>query len=532
VRFLLFLAATTLAAQPKAQIQELTHRSQVMGGSRAYRVLLPPSYAASHTTRLPVIYWFHGYEAENQARDTDLATYVATHSVIVVDSGPAETNGRFPLYFPELIAHIDQTLRTIPDRDHRAVTGSGVGGFLAIFQTAKSPDLVGSASSFGGIAEAATGPEDFDVDFSLADIYPTLDAVRIRQVAADSPLAETLDFHLDAFAHPLPKPAVFSHADPYPNFGVWGWEVVSDRRRPAFTILENVSRTGFRCAVREWFPAGAAVPEVKVSVTSPPLYRPAAPYPVTYIRLRDGKVRRTTLKADARGRVAFDLDGDNYEVGIGPEAGLTLSDIEISGAAWATAGLPIQARLKFWNKGGARSAITLLKWESPTPGVRFQTPVTRLSSLAPGESAAVPLTFTLDRPAINGARVIAVAGDRRLSIDLPVYPAAPAVDGYQIVDGLTVPPYKRPLGEGNRDGHAAPGESFAVLLPDAGALRAAELFTNDTCVDNTVRIKDGVAHISIPTIRSTCEPGHRVRVLARVGLNYFALEIPVWYRNP
>src|ERR1035437_9327011 len=31
------------------------------------------------------------------------------------------------------------------------------------------------------------------------------------------------------------------------------------------------------------------------------------------------------------------------------------------------------------------------------------------------------------------------------------------------------PPPTHPLGEGNRDGHAAPGESFAVLLPDAGA---------------------------------------------------------------
>ncbi len=182
--------------------------------------------------------------------------------------------------------------------------------------------------------------------------------------------------------------------------------------------------------------------------------------------------------------------------------------------------------------GTARSATTQLKWESPTPGVRFQTPDSRVSSLAPGESTTIPLTFTLDRPAISGARIVAAEGDRRLSIDIPVYPAAPAFDAYQIVDGLTVPPYTRPLGEGNRDGHAAPGESFAVLLPDAGALRAAELFTNDPCVDNTVRISEGGTRISVPTIRPTCEPGHRIQVLARIGLNYFALEIPVWYRNP
>ena len=427
MRFLLFLAAVTAAAQPAAQIQELSHRSQVMAAARAYRVYLPADYAASRTTRYPVIYWFHGYEAENPARDAALSAYVAAHPVIVIDSGPADTTGQFPLYFPELVEHIDKTLRTIPDRDHRAVTGSAAGGFLAIFQAAKCPDLVGSASSLGGIAEAPAGPQDFDVDTSLADLYPTLDAVRIRQVSADSPLAEILDFHLDAFAHPLPKPAVFSHADPYPNFGVWGWEVVSDRRRPAFTMLENVSRAGFRCAVREWIPAGAALPDVKLSITSPRLYRPAVPYRVTYVRLRDGSVRHATQKADARGRLTFDLDGDSYEVGIGPDAGLALSGIEISGAAWASAGQPIQARLKIWNMGIARSATTLLKWESPTPGVRFQTPDSRVSSLAPGESTTIPLTFTVDRPVISGARIVAAEGDRRLSIDIPVYPAAPAV---------------------------------------------------------------------------------------------------------
>jgi hypothetical protein len=450
----------------------------------------------------------------------------------VVDSGPADTTGQFPLYFPELIEHIDKTLRTIADRDHRAVTGSAAGGFLAIWQAAKCPDLVASASSFGATPEAPIGPQGFDVDSALGDLYPTLEGVRIRQVAAGSSLAETLDFHLDAFAHPLPKPAAFSHADPYPNFGVWDWEVVSDRRRPAFTVLENVSRAGFRSTVREWIPAGAALPEIKLSITSPRLYTPAALYPVTYIRLRDGKLRRASQKADARGRLSFDLDGDAYEIGIGEAPGIALASFEIAGAAWADAGQPILVRLKFWNKGAARSATTLLAWESPTPGVKFQTPSARLNSLAPGESVTLPVTFTIERPAVSGARIVAADGDLRLSINVPVYPAAPAFADYRIADGLTVPPYPRPLGEGNGDGHAAPGESFAVLVPDAGAIRAAELFTNDACVDNTVRISEAGTRISLPAIRPTCDPGHRIQVLARVGLNYFALEIPVWYRNP
>jgi len=438
VRFLLILIAATAAAQPAALIEEQTHRSLVMAGARAYRVYLPPAYRTSRTTRYPVIYWFHGYEAENEARDAALAAYAAAHPVILVDSGPADTTGQFPLYFPELIEQIDKTLRTIADRDHRAVTGSAAGGFLAIWQAAKCPDLVSSASSFGAPPEAAAGPQGFDVDTALADLYPTLDPVRIRQVAAASSLAETLDFHLDAFAHPLPKPVAFDHADPYPNFGIWDWEVVSDRRRPAFTVLENVSRAGFRSTVREWIPAGAALPEVKLSITSPRLYTPAAVYPVTYIRLRDGKVRRAPQNADARGRLSFDIDGDAYEIGIGAApgvapgvaAGVALSGFEITGAAWAAAGQPVQVSLKFWNKGAARSATTLLQWESPTPGVKFKTPSARLNSLAPGESVTLPVTFTIDRPAVSGARIVAVDGGTRHFIDVPVYPAAPAFADY------------------------------------------------------------------------------------------------------
>ena len=104
------------------------------------------------------------------------------------------------------------------------------------------------------------------------------------------------------------------------------------------------------------------------------------------------------------------------------------------------------------------------------------------------------------------------------------------------------------LGEGNGDGHAAPGESFAVLLPDDGALRAAELFTNDACVENTMRGSDSwtaydgagaSVKYSLASIRLECEPGRVVHMLARVvapngtdhQVKYWKLEFPIWYRS-
>ncbi len=515
---------------PAAVIQDLTHRSQVLNAARAYRVYLPPAYAKS-PKRYPVVYWFHGYDAENEARDSAISAYVGTHDLILVDSGPLETTGTFPLYFPELVERIDSTLRTVRDRDHRAITGVGVGGFFAIWQASKCPDLVGSASGAGATTEAPVGPRGFDVESAIDEVYATLDPLRIRQFAALASIPETLDFHMDAFAHPLPKPASFSHIDPYPNFGVWDWEVVSDRRWPGFTVIENVSRTGFRSAVREWIPGGAALSAVKLTVTSPRLYAPSTVYPVRYIRVRDGYVRLVSQKSDAQGRLAFDPDGEEWEVGVGAAPVIALSGFEVVDAAWATAGRPVKVRLKFWNKGGARSATSLLKLESSSPGVKFVGGPARLPALAAGESATVNLTCTFERPAVSGARISASDAALKFAVDVPVFPDAEAAADYRIVDGGTVAPYQRPLGEGNGDGHAAPGESFAVLLPDSGPLRAAELFTNDACVDNTARITDLGVRISVPTIRATCEPGHRIQVLARIGLRYFALEIPVWYRN-
>jgi hypothetical protein len=368
-------------------------------------------------------------------------------------------------------------------------------------------------------------------------------------------IANTLDAHLIAFANPLPAPAAFSHADAYPNFTVWGWEAISNRRQPGFTVLENVSNTGFRSAVREFLPGGATIPEVKVSIGSPPIYPPGVALSVTYIRLLDGKVRRAEQRADAHGRLNFELSGDAYEVAVSAGPALAVSGYTIAEANWATAGQPVNLKVRFWNKGGAPSGTALIRWESPNPGVKFSTAEGRLYALAPGESATLPLTFTVNDPARAVVRILAVSGASRMPLDVPLFPAAEPARVFQIADGRTLTVYQHAvekaevkLGEGNGDGHAAPGESFAVLLPDGGALRAAELFTNDACVENTMRGSDSwaaydgagaSAKYSLASIRLDCEPGRVVHMLARVlipngtdhQVKYWKVEFPIWYRN-
>ena len=590
--FILFAIASAWAQpgdQPaQAIVQDLEHSSEVLGARHAYRVFLPPEYAASQT-RYPVIYWFHGYEpaVDVDSYTRQIAAYVGTHNVIVVNSGPVETGGVYPLYFPELVDQIDRTLRTVADRDHRAVSGYLAGGFFAFLVAGKYPGLVSSASSFLGPTEYSVGPHGFEVEYNLEDFYGNYGGVRTRLVTetghflsfyhrrlnafwnfareghetgnfdsteSTPELARTFDFHLQAFASPTPKPAVFNHADVYPNFTIWGWEVGSTRRRPGITVLQDVSDTGFRSAVREWIPGGSALPEVKLSIESAAIFAPGSPHMVTYLRLRDGNVRRAPMRADAQGRLNFELDGDEYQVGISAAPSIAIVGYDIVDAAWATAGEPLKLSIKFANVGAGPSRATDIHWECADTGVKFDAATSHLAGLAPGESVSLPISVSGTEPTRTFLKFAAVAGTARLPVGVPLFPHAEATKVFQIADGATVEVMRRALasadrtfGDGNRDGHAAPGESFAVLVPDGEVLRAAELFTNDTCVDNSVRGLDdwsdydhsgASAKYSLPRIRKDCQPGHVVHFLARVLIphapdhrtQYYAIEIPVWWR--
>ncbi len=532
----------------------------------------------------------------------NIANFVATHDLIVVkvdgynprfagdnynrpyNIGPVETNRQFPLYFPDLVDFIDGNYRTIADRDHRATAGFSMGGFMSYWIAGKFPHMVSSASSFMGSPEFFVGPRDFPVEYDHDEMYGNYTGVRTRLVTGtrdfiqfyhrelndiwkyardwheteefDSDhgtpgMAKTLEFHMNAFAHPLPRPAVWNHADVYPNFTVWGWEVASDRKQPGFTMLSDVSATGFRSAVREWLPDGATIPGVKLAIETDKLYPPRKPQTVTIIRLRDGSVRRQTLTAGADGRLNLDLDGEDYEVGISPGPLLALSGYQLDGAAWATAGEPVHARLRIWNKGAAPARAGTLRWLSPIPGVDLSPISSDLPAIASGQSTDIALTVTARDPKRAIVRIEGVQGDTRLQTEIPLFPLARPFQDFRIVDGQSVRIYQHAtekvqltLGDGNGDGKANAGERIAILLPEDDVYRAAELFTNDACVDNSLRAFDdwsdydhvgASAKYSLPLIQPNCPTGHVIHALARVLLpakpnhivRFAAIEFPV-----
>ena len=96
--------------------------------------------------------------------------------------GPVETERQFPFYFPELVAYIDASYRTIADRDHRATAGLSMGGFMSFWIAGKYPHLVSSASNFMGSSEFVVGTRHLDVEYRHDEMSGNYDGVRTRLV--------------------------------------------------------------------------------------------------------------------------------------------------------------------------------------------------------------------------------------------------------------------------------------------------------------------------------------------------------------
>ena len=501
-----FALPAILAALPlwsgDAIVLDAAHESRIFHETRHYRIFLPPAYESS-AKRYPVIYWFHGYgERYNKGpankeydRGDDyggdnIAGFVCDHDVIVIkldganpraakedyprpyNIGPVETDRQFPLYFPEFVAFIDANYRTIADRQHRATAGLSMGGFMSFWIAGKYPDLVSSASNFMGSPEFVVGPREFPVEYRHDEMRGNYGGVLTRLVTGTRDfiqsyhrqmnffwtmptheseefdfdhgvpgLSKTLTFHMNAFADPLPRPEIWSHADVYPDFSVWDWTVATDRTKPGFTSLESASHTGFHSVVREWLPGGRILRDVHVKITTAPLFKKNSRIRITTIRLRDNHISSEHLFADPDGRLHFELDGDDYQVTIG------------------------------------RALV-------------------------------------------------------KRTIETISFPPAPVINDYQIADHRSLPVFVHAteqmammLGHGNGDGKASPGEQIAILIPDGNAFRAAELSSDDECVDLTTRVSDNwtdydwvgaSAKYTIAKISMTCTPGHVIKLRARV----------------
>lgn len=612
-----FFCMNQAMAQGPVTIIDGSHYSNVFGESRNYRVFLPPSYSANKEKRFPVIYFFHGWSqryfgSSNPYGDFDkgdenngdnIANFVSVHDVIVVkpdgynrspdekyyvrpyNVSPVETFRQFPIYFPELVQHIDAHYRTFADREHRGIAGLSMGGFMTFWIGGKYPHLLSAAGNFCGSPEFVVGPKDFPVEYRHLDMYKNYEGMNLRLHYGDKDfirgyhedlnkvwpqlidhydykifdaahstcgLGEMLGFILKTFDDPPANPSRWHHTDVYPVFSVWNYEIMTDRKVPGFTVLENVDRRGFRSSVRTFLPDGELLPSVRVTIKTPAAYEKDQAYMITDFDIRTQTSTQRSLRSDSEGRLTIELDGSGHEIGINKKndkPNLAIASVNVEGKPWATAGEETRVSLEILNKG--LSAANNIRME--VSATRASATVTQgnysIRNIDLNKTAKATFSFVVKPDSIEMERFRLTLKDEKNNewvehFVIPLQPKLNEITAFEIADGKTLIVADAgnstdtvALGTGNGDGIANPGESIVVVIRDHGKLWRADLTGKDPYINPhgiNIRKSDNWSsfdHVGAsakydqPVISSECPQNHPVEFAVEYWLPEYPLHI-------
>ena len=617
--FLFLTFAFPLDAQ-NVSIIDSAHYSNVFGEIRNYRIFLPANYFDNPRKKYPVIYFMHGwsqryfgdggqkfeeFDEGDQNKGDNIAKFVSTHDVIVVKSDgynrstdekyylrpynvtPVETFRQFPIYYPELIDYIDAHYNTIADREHRAITGLSMGGFMSYWISGKYPHLFSAAGNFCGSAEFEVGPKDFPVEYRHIDMHKNYGGMKLRLNYGDKDfirsyhedmnriwprimdnyeykiydaehstcgLGEMFGFFVKVFENPPARPLRWDHVDVYPEFSVWDYTVSSDRSVAGFTVLENVDKRGFRCSVREFLPDGELMPFVNLSITTPPLYEKNQSYLINDVDTRTLKISQKTIQSDNSGRLNIPVNGSSHEIGINKKSdqpNICIASVEIEKVNWVTHGKDIGVSIKLLNKGISAGKNIRAKLSATKDGANMLKNESGFGNIGVNEINAgqVPFTFRVDADSIEVVKFKLTIQDQNKNewveyFEIPIKKELPQIKDFEIADGKVFTVAKAGtdietilLGTGNGDGVANPGESIILLVKDQGKywrtlLSFSDKFINPfgvhTRVSDSWTSFDHVgasAKYSIPLIASDCPENHKVDFFAEYWLPNYPYHI-------
>ena len=139
--------------------QDLVMHSEIMGTDIKYSVLLPASYVADKDKKYPVVYMLHGLGDDHNSWNGKYLTANSKIKTLESSGKISEMIYIFPdgftsyycnyytgkynymdMFINELVPHVDANYRTIPDREHRSITGYSMGGFGAMVLPEKHPE--------------------------------------------------------------------------------------------------------------------------------------------------------------------------------------------------------------------------------------------------------------------------------------------------------------------------------------------------------------------------------------------------------
>jgi enterochelin esterase family protein len=197
----------SIQSVPHGQVREVWYESKVTGSWRHAMVYLPPEYEAQVKKRYPVLYLQHGGGEDetgwirqgnaNFILDNLIAAGEAKPMIVVMAYGYARRAGapapegaqarqEMAKTFEDdvtqaLIPFVDQSFRTLADRDHRAMAGLSMGGFQTFQITTKHLDLfshIGGFSGIGGMLEDRK--MDLKTDFNGVFADPAVFAKKVH----------------------------------------------------------------------------------------------------------------------------------------------------------------------------------------------------------------------------------------------------------------------------------------------------------------------------------------------------------------
>jgi len=619
--FWLFLPLLTDAQHTDSvTILDSRHYSNVFGEIRNYRIFLPPGYFRNPQKKYPVVYFLHGwsqryfgdggqkYEEFDKGDDNNgdnIANFVSRHDIVVVKSDgynrspdekyylrpynidPVETFRQFPIYYPELIDYIDTHYRTIADREHRAISGLSMGGFMTFWIGGKYPQLFSAAGNFCGSAEFIVGPRDFPVEYRHIDMYKNYAGMNLRLNYGNKDfirsyhqdmnrvwpeimdnyqykiynaehstcgLGEMFEFLFNTFKNPPARPIRWDHVDLYPEFSVWGCQVSSDRNVPGFTILENVDKNGFKCSVREFLPDGEILPFVNLNVRTPPVYERNQLYLIQDIDTRTSKTSTKTIRSDNSGSLEISLNGSVHEIGINKKpdrANLCIVGVEIGNMSWATNGKDVSLSIKILNKGlfaakKVRATLSATRKSANIVQSHCEFGSIGVNEIKPCQS---PFSFHVSADSIEIEKFKLTIQDENNDqwiefFQIPLRKDLPEIKDFEIADGKTFTVAKAGvdsetvlLGHGNGDGIANPGESIVLLVKDQNKYWRTNLFSSDQFVNPfgvNIRQSDdwtdfdhvgASAKYSVPLIASACPENHNIEFFAEYWLPDYPLHV-------
>ncbi|MGV8133845.1 MAG: alpha/beta hydrolase [Mangrovibacterium sp.] len=565
----------------KTIIEDHTHFSHVFLEKRYIRLFLPPDYYQNAHKRYPVIYFFHGFggrfngpaEGEQsvsaEARYYDefngniercgpdtidnIGEFVRTNEVIVVkwdgfvkeqyprpyDIGPVKQDMQFTDYFKELVAYIDSSYRTLPNREGRAVSGLSMGGFMAMVVAAKYPHLISSVSAFGPSAGFTIGPKDFQVFTPIKELKPNFEGLPIRihfgqhdflrQYHAEIEeafrkhdllyeswhygpnyfsgfhnavnLKDQFGFHVKHFRMPVKKLSVWHHIDMFPDFEVWGYQVKSNRKIPGFTILENVCKTGFKIADRKWLPDGPSVADPAIDVLTDSLYHPGEKYQVAIAQHPYKTVLMQTIQANGDGRLNLHLTGAPSDIGIyktGDPGKLSVAEFKRS-ILLPKSGEIFEITPVLFNKGGDRLKDIRIELISNDARVKVLSQAQIIGKIDE-KSLCTQSRFKVIALEQNAGLVpfkllVNYQGQSDIfRFEIPFFDIDSELVSFRVADGLHFQQEASSkedsfFGEGNGNGIIEPGERVSFLVqPDKNKPHwyGLKVFSDDPYVDQSM----------------------------------------------